>query len=141
LTLNQTNSIDSSDVNGNDNNVTSSSISQSEMMVNGASTVDTLSQTVTNSIQDVTIDGAVVEEAKISVSGSSDVDDVTIVATNTINNGSTLQNGAYVSQNGLSIQNSTVNGLSVTQTNIVNGSTIDGSSLTQGDINIGSGLN
>jgi len=136
LTMQQTNSIDKSNVSGNDNNVTGSSISQSETTVDGGSTVDTLAQDVTNIIQDVTINGATVEEAKISVNGSN-VNGVTIVATNTINNDSILKGGAYVSQNGLNIQNSTVNGLSATQTNTIDGSTIDNSTLTQGDINIG----
>ena len=135
LTLNNTNKI--TDTDGTNNNIDNSNITQSELLV-ANSTVNTLSQKTANNITDSKIaGGSTIAQAKIVISGGSTVSNVNNgdSSTNDIDD-TTITNG-FVSQNGLRVCSSTVNGLNINQHNNISSNTISGSTITQGDINIG----
>jgi hypothetical protein len=135
LALNNTNNVTDTDGVGNDLN--SSSITQAEVIISN-STTTTLTQDTTNNITDTQLANSSIEQAKVAI-GDSNIGGIgiDIDTTNDITN-TNIDNYSNVSQNGLRVCQSTVNGLDVDQDNDIENSSISNSDVTQGDINIGS---
>jgi len=131
LALNNTNSVINSDATS--HTLNSSTISQAEVTIN-SSDVSALSQNSENMVADTTSAGTYIAQAKINILNSTIGDGgVSIEADNFI---STQTQNSYISQNGLAICDSSVDNLSITQNNRIEGGSIDDSTLSQGDINI-----
>jgi hypothetical protein len=141
LNLEYTNIIE--DVSSDSSEINASTISQGILIVNGASEVTDFTQlTIRNTMQDVDANDANLTQNSIIVTNGSTVTDfdnedgaTSPDATNSMIN-VTATNGAKISQNTNTFDNSTIDGLRTKQANSIENLTLDTNSIVQGNIEV-----
>ena len=135
--LNQTNTIEGTDTSGNadtrDNNASKATISQAETTITNSIVDDFKQLNSENKITSSVINDSTVEQSKTDITNSDDVNHLIVNAGVNLVDDVTMENDSSLSQAGISITSSTVDKLTITQTNNVSESDIlDHSTVTQG---------